>query len=58
MTYDNWEWGYFTQDDLKQVKAYRIDIDEGELFPDGGLPEELAAVYETELDALLGGNER
>jgi len=51
-TYDNWEYGYFTQDQLEEAGAYRVDtsIDEGELFPDGGF--ELAEIYETELDAL------
>ena len=53
LTYDTWEWGYFSRDQLREAKAYRTDIDEGELFPDGGLPEDLAALYETELEALL-----
>lgn len=53
LTYDNWEWGYFSQDQLEQVGAYRVDttIESDEpLFPDGGY--ELTQVYETELAAL------
>jgi hypothetical protein len=53
LTYGNWEWGYFSQEQLEEAKAYRVDteFDENEpVFPDGGL---LAEVYETELEALL-----
>jgi hypothetical protein len=55
-TYDNWEYGYFTQEQLEEAEAYRTDvnIDSGEdLFPDGGTAEDLVGVYETELEALL-----
>lgn len=51
-TYDKWEYGYFTQDQLEEAGAYRVDapIDDNEpLFPDGGFPPE---VYETELAAI------
>lgn len=57
LTYDRWEYGYFTSEQLEEAKAYRVDtnIDEEEpLFPDGGRYE-LTDVYETELEAL---NER
>jgi hypothetical protein len=53
LTYDDWEWGYFSQDQLEEAKAYRVDSDlsgDEPVFPDGGL---LAEVYETELEALL-----
>jgi len=53
-TYDEWEYGYFTQNQLEEAGAYRIDteIDTGEeLFPDGGY--QLSHLYETELEALL-----
>lgn len=52
LTYDHWEWGYFTRDQLEDAGAYRVDtdIDDGELFPDGG--SELADLYETEFNAL------
>ena len=36
-THGNWEWGYFTQEQLEEAGAYRLD-DKDELFPDGGLP--------------------
>lgn len=52
-TYDQWEYGYFTEEQLEEAGAYRVDtsIKEAEsLFPDGG--RELADVYETELNAL------
>lgn len=52
-TYDKWEYGYFTQDQLEEAGAYRVDVDiesGEEPFPDGGM--ELAEVYETELQAL------
>jgi len=51
MTYGNWEYGYFTQEQLEEAGAYRVDenIDSGEpLFPDGGY-QALAEVYKTEL---------
>lgn len=55
-TYDRWEWGYFTQGQLEEAIAYRVDDDADDdtpLFPDGGQPmDDLASVYETELDAL------
>jgi hypothetical protein len=53
LTYGDWEWGYFSQEQLEEAKAYRVDtdLDSNEpVFPDGGL---LAEVYETELEALL-----
>lgn len=51
-TYDEWEYGYFTQHQLEQAGAYRIDIDTGEdLFPDGG-HQQISEIYETELQAL------
>lgn len=51
-THDRWEYGYFTREQLKQARAYRVDTDlEGEpLFPDGGY--KLSEVLETELTAL------
>ena len=53
LTYDQWEYGYFSQDQLRQAGAYRVDIETTEdepLFPDGGY--DLSRVYETELDAI------
>jgi len=53
-TYDEWEYGYFTQSQLEEAGAYRIDtkIEDGEeLFPDGGY--QVSQLYETELEALL-----
>ena len=49
-TYGEWEWGYFTEDQLEEAGAYRVDteIEDGELFPDGGYPEDLADLYEVE----------
>lgn len=55
-TYGNWEYGYFSQEQLEKAGAYRTDLDpdSGEpLFPDGGTVEEIVGVYETELEALL-----
>lgn len=56
MTDNQGEWGYFTQEQLKEVGAYRVDTTIGsgdELFPDGGYnPGMIADIYETELDAL------
>jgi hypothetical protein len=52
-TYDEWEYGYFTQDQLEEAGAYRVDEDIGSdepLFPDGGY--RLSHVYEVELAAL------
>lgn len=52
-TYGNWEYGYFTQEQLEEAGAYRVDenIESDEpLFPDGGY-QALAEVYETELAA-------
>ena len=51
-THDRWEYGYFTQSQLETVGAYRTDQDQP-LFPDGGNPEQVARLYETELEALL-----
>jgi hypothetical protein len=59
LTYDNWEWGYFSQDQLEEAKAYRVDEDLGgdePVFPDGGRIEDLSMLYETELEALLKGD--
>lgn len=52
-THDQWEYGYFTQEQLEEAGAYRVDtcIEDGELYPYGG-DEELARLYEAELDAL------
>lgn len=52
-TYGEWEYGYFSRDQLEEAGAYRVDEDIGSdepLFPDGGY--ELSEVYETELAAL------
>lgn len=52
-TYDKWEYGHFTQEQLKEAGAYRVDVDiesGEEPFPDGGY--KLSEVYETELQAL------
>lgn len=51
-TYDNWEWGYFSQSQLERARAYRVDTDleDEPLFPDGGY--ELTEILETELTAL------
>lgn len=56
-TYGNWEYGYFSEDQLKEAGAYRTDLDlddNGPMFPDGGRVDlsELK-LYETELEALL-----
>ena len=56
LTYDDWEWGYFSQDQLEEAKAYRVDPDLGgdePVFPDGGQIGDIVGVYETELEALL-----
>ncbi|WP_436935730.1 hypothetical protein [Halovenus marina] len=58
-TYDRWEYGYFTQEQLEEAGAYRVDVDIGsgeDLFPDGGEIEDIVGIYETELEALLGGD--
>lgn len=53
-THGRWEYGYFTQNQLEMAGAYRTDTDDdAPLYPDGGEPEDLAQLYETELDALL-----
>lgn len=39
LTHDNWEWGYFTQNQLEKAGAYRTDAeigDDEDVFPDGG----------------------
>jgi hypothetical protein len=60
-TYGNWEYGYFTQEQLEEAGAYRTDLDpedDAPLFPDGGqYVEDLVPVYETELEALLSQRE-
>ena len=58
LTYHTWEYGYFTEEQLRTAGAYRTDVevdDNEELFPDGGYREDSAQVklYETELNALL-----
>lgn len=53
LTYGNWEYGYFTQKQLEEAGAYRVDTeidDDAEPYPDGGYL--LTEVYETELQAL------
>lgn len=56
-TYGNWEYGYFSEDQLRTAGAYRTDVDPDEepRFPDGGYLDDLSLVklYETELEALL-----
>jgi hypothetical protein len=55
-THGEWEYGYFTQEQLEEAGAYRTDADPGgeePLYPDGGTVEDLVGVYETELQALL-----
>ena len=55
-TYGRWEYGYFSREQLEKAGAYRTDLEtdsDAPLFPDGGLPEDYAQLYETELDALL-----
>ena len=55
-TYDQWEYGYFSQEQLEKAGAYRTDLEPGEdkpMFPDGGQIEHLVGVYETELEAIL-----
>lgn len=50
MTYDSWDYGYFSTDQLERARAYRVDDEHPEeLFPDGG---EKAEIYETEFAAL------
>jgi hypothetical protein len=56
LTYDRWEYGYFSEDQLKEAGAYRTDLDpdsDEPLYPDGGITEDIVGVYETELEALL-----
>jgi hypothetical protein len=38
LTYGNWEWGTFTEEQLRTAGAYRTDTDgdDAELYPDGG----------------------
>lgn len=58
-TYGEWEYGYFSQDQLRQAGAYRIDLDlddDEPLYPDGGEAEDVAGIFETELEALLEGD--
>jgi len=55
-TYDQWEYGYFSQDQLEEANAYRVDVDidsGDDLFPDGGEIQDIVGVYETELEAML-----
>jgi hypothetical protein len=59
-TYDQWEYGYFSQEQLEKAGAYRTDLasDSDEpLFPDGGTLEDWVQLYETELEALLSYRE-
>jgi len=55
-TYGNWEYGYFSQEQLEKAGAYRTDLDPEEdasLYPDGGQIEDVVGIFETELEALL-----
>ena len=60
-THGEWEYGYFTLEQLEEAGAYRTDLDPGgdqPMYPDGGVPtEDLVRVYETELEALNNSNE-
>jgi len=51
-TYGQWEYGYFSTEQLQTVGGYRIDTnsDDKERFPDGGY--ELTYVIETEFEAF------
>lgn len=51
-TFGQWEYGYFSTEQLQTVGGYRIDtdLDDGERFPDGGY--ELTYVIETEFEAF------
>lgn len=52
LTYDTWEYGSFTREQLEEAGAYRVDLhDDEDVYPDGGW-EELVNVYETEFNAL------
>ena len=55
-TYGNWEYGYFTDEQLQTACAYRTDTEDNdtEPFPDGGYLKDLSEIklYETELEAL------
>lgn len=58
-TYDRWEYGHFTQEQLEEAGAYRVDINIGDdepLFPDGGY--QVSGIYETELEAIYKGDNR
>jgi hypothetical protein len=40
LTYGDWEYGYFSEQQLEKAGAYRTDLEHGEdapLFPDGGV---------------------
>jgi hypothetical protein len=55
-TYGRWEYGYFSDEQLREAGAYRTDLDpdsDEPLFPDGGEVEDIVGVYETEFEALL-----
>ena len=60
-TYDKWEYGYFTKDQLEEALAYRVDEerrDHEPAFPDGGCePNGLIAVYDTERRASANFDE-
>jgi len=52
-TYDRWEYGYFSREQLETAGAYRVDTpvaSDKPLFPDGGY--DITAVIETEFEAL------
>lgn len=52
-TRGEWEYGYFSREQLEEAGAYRVDTKIGgeePLFPDGGY-RELTKVYETEFNA-------
>lgn len=58
-TYGRWEWGYFTDDQLRTAGAYRTDTDidsDEPLFPDGGQP--VDALTPTDPKAALDDDER
>ncbi|WP_132056700.1 hypothetical protein [Halorussus amylolyticus] len=51
-TFDRWEYGCFSTEQLETVGGYRVDTDLGDetLFPDGGY--DLTRVIETEFTVL------
>jgi hypothetical protein len=56
-TFGKWEYGYFSESQLRKAGAYRTDLDadsDEPLYPDGGGWDDLAELklFETELEAL------